>query len=289
MKLYRLPLLLLMLTFASLASAQQFPKLTGRVVDAADLLSPQQEAELTAKLAAVEQASSRQLVVATIPSLGDYPIEDYGYRLGREWGIGQKGANNGIILIVAPNERKVRIEVGYGLEPIMTDGLSALIIQNNILPRFRDKDVAGGINAGVDEIIKQLQAPPEEAEKRAQAASGQRAQVPGGQVSIFPFLFWGIILIVIFGAMIGRHARHGKYRAERYGGYRGGGAWPIVLWTIANELEKGAQAKSGPWGSSSDGGFGGGGSGWGGGGGFGGGGFSGGGGSFGGGGASGSW
>jgi len=109
MKVYRLPLLLLMLMFASVASAQQFPKLTGRVVDAANLLNPAQEAELDAKLAAVEQASSRQLVVATIQDLEGYPIEDYGYRLGRAWGIGQKGANNGIILIVAPNEKKIRI------------------------------------------------------------------------------------------------------------------------------------------------------------------------------------
>ena len=106
---------LLLLLVASPAAAQTFPQLTGRVVDGANLLSPADEAELTGKLAALEQASSRQLVVATVPDLQGYPIEDYGYQLGRHWGIGQKGANNGTILLVAPTERRVRIEVGYGL------------------------------------------------------------------------------------------------------------------------------------------------------------------------------
>jgi hypothetical protein len=89
---------------------------------------------LTQKLEALEQASTRQLVVATVPDLQGYPIEDYGYKLGRAWGLGQAKANNGAILLVAPNERKVRIEVGYGLEPIMTDAYSSLIIQNQISP-----------------------------------------------------------------------------------------------------------------------------------------------------------
>lgn len=246
--------------FATPATAQQFPKLSGRVVDAANLLNPQQEAELTGKLQALEQASSRQLVVATIPDLQGYPIEDYGYRLGRAWGIGQTKANNGTILLVAPNQKKVRIEVGYGLEPILTDALSSLIIQNQILPRFRQNDMAGGILAGSDAIIQQLQAPPEEAERRTIAAANaqqQRSRGDGG--SIFPLLFWGIILFFVLMPML---RRGGKGRRHRRGGM------PVILW--------------GP-------GFGGGGGGWGGGGLGGGGGFSGGGGSFGGGGASGGW
>src|SRR3954467_5901722 len=125
--------LLLLTPLAAQAQPTNFPKLTGRVVDAADLLSPEQEAQLTQLSADIEKASSRQFVVATIPDLQSYPIEDYGYKLGRAWNIGQKGANNGIILIIAPNERKVRIEVGYGLEPIMTDALSSQIINNTIL------------------------------------------------------------------------------------------------------------------------------------------------------------
>ena len=124
----RLFALLLLIAVAAPAAAQTFPELTGRVVDQADLLPPDREAALAERLAALEHASTRQLVVATVADLEGHPIEDYGYRLGRHWGIGQSEANNGIILLVAPNERKVRIEVGYGLEPIMTDALSHRIV-----------------------------------------------------------------------------------------------------------------------------------------------------------------
>src|SRR3546814_14776461 len=127
------------------AHAQTFPALSGRVVDAADLLDPAQEAQLTQLSEQIEQASSRQFVVATVPDLQGYPIEDYGYKLGRDWKIGQEGANNGILLLVAPNERKVRIEVGYGLEPIMTDALSSVNINQTILPQLRHRHMAARI------------------------------------------------------------------------------------------------------------------------------------------------
>ena len=259
-------LVALALLVAAPAAAQEFPKLTGRVVDSANLLPPAEEAAITQKLAALEQASSRQLVVATVPDLGGYPIEDYGYQLGRAWGIGQEEANNGVILLVAPNDRKVRIEVGYGLEPIVTDALSNQIISGQILPRFRENDYPGGITAGVDALIQQLQAPTEEAEQRALAAAQaqQQSSGEGGGGSIFPLIFWGIVLFFIVLPMLRRGRRGRRYR-------RGG--LPVVIW--------------GPgFGGGSGGGWGGGGFG-GGGGGFGG--FSGGGGSFGGGGASGSW
>ena len=140
------------------AVAQEFPKLTGRIVDQADLLTPEQEASLTTELAGLETQSNRQLFVATIKDLQGYEISDYGYRLGRSWAIGQDGKgesekDNGVILIVAPNERKMRIEVGYGLEGVLTDALSSVIIQQDILPRFRDKDFPGGIAAG-DAVIE---------------------------------------------------------------------------------------------------------------------------------------
>ena len=159
---------------------------------------PGLEAELTQRLAALEQASSRQLVVVTIPSLEGYEIEDYGYRLGRHWGIGQEGANNGAILLVAPNERRVRIEVGYGLEGILTDALSSQIINGQILPWFRDNDVPGGIMAGANALIQQLQAPPEVAEQRALEAA--QAEQGGGDDggSIFPLIFWLMVLAFIF-------------------------------------------------------------------------------------------
>src|SRR5665213_3251246 len=105
-------------------AAPKFPALTGRVVDDANVLNAETKADLTQKLAALEQKTSRQLAVVTIPSLGGYEISDYGYQLGRAWGIGQKTLNNGILFIVAPTEHKTRIEVGYGLEPIITDAFS---------------------------------------------------------------------------------------------------------------------------------------------------------------------
>jgi uncharacterized protein len=261
-------LLLLLLFVAAPAAAQDFPKLTGRVVDAANLLPAADEAELTQKLAAVEQATSRQLVVATVPSLQGYPIEDYGYQLGRHWGMGQSEADNGIILLVAPNERRVRIEVGYGLEPIMTDALSSVIINTKILPAFKANDYPGGIRAGADAIIAQMQAPAEQAEQRALEAARQRQARSSSELdvgSIMPLIFWGVIILFVVLPMLGRRRRGRRYR-------RGDG---VFIWGPG----------LGGWGGGSGGGFGG--FGGGGGGGFGG--FSGGGGSFGGGGASGGW
>lgn len=252
-----LPLLLLL---GSPAFAQQFPPLSGRVVDAANLLAPEREAALTARLEALEQSTGRQLVVATIPDLQGYDIADYGYRLGRAWGIGQKEEDNGILLLVAPNERKVRIEVGYGLEPYVTDALSSAIVQETVLPRFRAGDMPGGIEAGADALLAQLQLSPEEAQARQQQLLAERPSRKRGGLPV-GLIFWGIVLLFVVLPMLFGGARGKSYR-------RGRG--PVVIW---------GPGIGGGWG---------GGSGWGGGGGgFGG--FSGGGGSFGGGGASGSW
>ncbi|WP_373491629.1 YgcG family protein, partial [Parasphingorhabdus sp.] len=239
-------------------------ELTGRVVDQAGLLDPVQEAELTAKLAALETQSNRQLVVATVNSLEGYDIADYGYQLGRTWGIGQDGdgekeKDNGLILLVAPNERKVRVEVGYGLEGIMTDALSSIIIQNDILPQFRNDNMAGGIIAGVDRIASQLVLPEEEARLIAQDAEQQASEGDGENIGLM--IFWGFILI--FFVIIPMFSNRGGKRYRR-------GAGPVVIWGGGTGF-----------GGGSSGGFGGGG--------FGGGGFGGGGGSFGGGGASGGW
>src|SRR5277367_6273951 len=136
-------------------AAPQFPALTGRVVDGANILSDATKSDLNAKLAALETKTSRQLIVVTLPSLQGYEISDYGYQLGRAWGIGQKQLNNGVLLIVAPTEHKVRIEVGYGLEPILTDALSEVIIQTQILPKFRAGDFNGGVEAGVTALVQQ--------------------------------------------------------------------------------------------------------------------------------------
>jgi uncharacterized protein len=237
----------------------KFPALTGRVVDEANILSSATKAELTDKLAALEQKTSRQMVVVTLPSLQGYEISDYGYQLGRAWGVGQKGINNGLLFIVAPNEHKTRIEVGYGLEPIVTDAFSSVVIQTQVLPRFRQGDFNGGVQVGVDALIQQLVLDPSEAEKRAAAAAQQLKSRGndggGGLAALIIILFIFIGLSRIFGwSLLPLLFMGGGPRGGRggYGGY--GGGWS------------------------------GGGGGW-----SGGGGFGGGGGSFGGGGSSGSW
>ena len=258
----------LAMVFAVPAVAQEFPALTGRVIDNANIIPDAEEAVLSAKLEALETQSQRQVVVVTLPSLQGYEISDYGYRLGREWGLGDAERNDGAILIVAPEERKVRIEVGYGLEPYLTDGLSALIIQQQILPRFRDGDFAGGINVGTDAIIQQLQLPAAEALDVAAQANQKRESsggFPVGALIWLAFIFFFFILPMLGGR--GRRRRHGGI---------GSTVGNIILWEAL-----GAAARSASGSSRGSGGFGG----------FsgGGGGFSGGGGSFGGGGASGGW
>lgn len=265
---------------APLAAQPQFPELTGRVVDNADILTPEAEATLTAKLEALETQTQRQLVVATVPDLQGYDISDYGYQLGRAWGLGDAERNDGALLLVAPNDRKVRIEVGYGLEGYLTDALSALIIQNAILPRFRENDYPGGIMAGTDAIIAQLQLPPEEAAKLA-AEAGKARESDGG----FPFgvLIWLAFIFFFFVLpMLAGRSRRRKYRSSGAGPWgdrgrdAGDTARDIILWEVGNAILRGAVSGGGSSGWSG-GGFGGGG------------GFSGGGGSFGGGGASGGW
>jgi uncharacterized protein len=260
-------LALLLLAFGTLASAAPtFPALTGRVVDAANVLPPATVAELSAKLEALETATGTQLVVATVPSLQDNDISDYAYQLGRAWGIGQKGTNNGAVLLVAPVERKVWVATGYGMEERLTDSLSETIIQRDILPRFKAGDMPGGIVAGTDALIAQLQLPPGEARAQVAAAAVQpRARHHSSGAGGFVWL--AIVLIWLFFSM---------FRGRRG---RSSGIGNAILWGVASSvLSSGSRGSS--WGG------GGGGSDWGGGGG---GGFSGGGGSFGGGGAGGSW
>ena len=264
MRRFLIALMAVLALVACPAFAQTFPPLTGRVVDDAHLLNPQQVAALDAKLAALEQQSQRQLVVATIPDLQGLPIEDYGYQLGRAWGLGDKQRNDGALLIVAPTERKVRIEVGYGLEGILTDALSQVIIQREIVPRFKQNDYAGGIDAAVDQLIAQLKLPDDEARKVAEQAQSRADKSSAPRFDIGTVVFLVIFFLFFVLPFI---------RAMRGGGRRYGSSPGVMIFP------------GGGWGS------GGGGSSWGGSdwGGGGGGGFSGGGGSFGGGGASGDW
>lgn len=134
-------------------AAPDFPALSGRVVDGAGLLSADQIAALTTQLETHETETSNQIVVATVKDLQGYSIADYANRLGRHWGIGQKDKDNGVVLLIAPNEREVRIEVGYGLEGALTDATSSDIIRRQILPNFREDDYPAGIQKGIDNIL----------------------------------------------------------------------------------------------------------------------------------------
>lgn len=148
------------------ALAANFPALTGRVVDQANLLPADQRVAIEAKLADLESKSGIQLVVATVTSLDGQEIEPYANELFRAWKLGERTKNNGVLLLVAPNERRVRIEVGYGLEGTLTDALSQVIISNAITPRFKAGDFTGGITRGVDDIITVLTTDASEWQKR---------------------------------------------------------------------------------------------------------------------------
>jgi uncharacterized protein len=262
------------------AAAQTFPPLTGRVVDQADLLRPEQELDLASKSAALEAQTGRQFVVATVNSLEGRNIEDYGYRLGRHWKIGDEKRDDGVLLLVAPKEKKVRIETGYGARVFLTDALSSVIIRESILPRFKAGDMGGGITAGADQIIKLMSLSPQEAQRRAAEAGKREAARDSSGAGLIPVVFWLMIIVFVLLSMF-RRAAGRRYRRER------GGISPwVVLWGL-NELSQASRRGRSGWGGG--GWSSGGGSSWGGGGGGGFGGFSGGGGSFGGGGASGGW
>lgn len=141
----------------SAQAALQFPQLTGRVVDDAGVLSDDTKRELEGILAGDQQQfGGRQIVVVTLKSLQGTDIADYGYQLGRHWGIGQKGKNDGALLIVAPNEHETRIDVGYGLEGELTDAKSRIIIERTMLPAFRKGDYDGGVTAGTKALLGTL-------------------------------------------------------------------------------------------------------------------------------------
>jgi uncharacterized protein len=146
--------------------ALNFPPLSGRVVDQANIIEPATRTAIEQKLAELETKSGIQIAVATVSSLEGQDIEPYANELFRTWKLGEKTKNNGVLLLVAPNERRVRIEVGYGLEKTLTDALSKVIIANAITPRFKAGDFSGGIARGIDDIITVLTTDASEWEQR---------------------------------------------------------------------------------------------------------------------------
>ncbi|WP_043237602.1 TPM domain-containing protein [Stutzerimonas azotifigens] len=250
----RLPFLALgLLLWAAGLAAQEFqaPPLTGRVVDQAGMLDAAAEVRLTQMLAAHEQASGEQVVVVTLPDLQGRTIEEVGLQLGRQWGIGQRGEDSGALLIVARDERRIRIEVGYGLEGRLTDAQASLIINRIITPAFQQGDFARGITEGAAAMVQVLGGDP----LRQASYTPAGPQAPEGAL---PVLLFFVLLVVMM--MLGGGGG---------GGRRGGMRRGVLLGALLGGMSRG--------------------SGMGGGGGFGGGGFGGGGGGFGGGGASGGW
>lgn len=247
---------------ASLAfAAVNYPPLTGRVVDRADIIAPSTKSAIETKLRDLEDKSGIQLVVASVDSLQGLDVETYANGLFRAWKLGEAKKNNGVLFLVAPNERKMRIEVGYGLEGTLTDALSKIILTSAVAPRFKARDYGAGIERGVEGIIEVLSGDSAEWTKRARGPQSTTFD------ELSPLIFFALFLFIV--VWMARSAR-GSQRYDRR--YRRGGPPFIVL-----------PPSGGFWGDDSSGG-------WGGGGGFGdGGGFSGGGGSSGGGGASGDW
>lgn len=224
----------------------------GLVLDQAKTLTPEQEAALEQKLIAYDKSTSNQIAIVIIPSLNGNSIEDVALEIGRTWGVGgQADKDNGVIILVAKNDKKVRIEVGYGLEGAVTDYAASSIIENNIRPNFRNGDYYRGLDEAVDEIIKAA-----EGRYTAPKGYGKKKGLKTWQIILAVLVIW-----IILGA-IGRGGRGGGGYVSRRG-YRN---WGGPIWWGGGGLSGGG---GGGGGSGGFGGFGGG--------------------SFGGGGSSGSW
>lgn len=255
-------LLLLLWSSFAVAADPTYPALTGRVVDGANLIAPEMRQRIEGKLKAHEDKTSDQLVVATVPSLQGVTIEDYANGLFRFWKLGEAKTNNGVLLLVAPNERKVRIEVGYGLEGALTDALSKVIITTAVAPKFKTGDFTGGIEGGVDAILSILAGDAQEWQRRANVRSDDMSVI-----DVIAIVFVALLVFVLIAAFMNEFRSGGGSRRHRLRN----GTWvtlpPSSGWSI------GSGSSGGGWGSGSSSGDG----------------FSGGGGSSGGGGASGDW
>jgi uncharacterized protein len=210
-----------LLLAAPLLAAPQFPPLSGRVVDQANILSPSTESKLTDLLAEHERKTSNQVVVVTLASLQGYDIADYGVQLGRAWKLGQADRNNGAILIVAPKERLVRIEVGYGLEGPLPDAKASAIIFQEIIPRFRAGDMEGGVVQGTLAILGAIEG------TYQPKPAAQRRQVDPSLVPILMIVAFFVLMVIFNGYSRGARRRRG-WGAPVFipGGWGGrGGGW----------------------------------------------------------------
>ncbi len=278
MRFITLILALLAALFSLPAAAQDFPpRPDGPVLDQAYILPPDQESALDAKLRAYNAETGRSVIVATVNSLNGEEPQVYTRDLARTWGIGGEESRQGVLMVVAPNERKIWISTARGVQGTLTDISTGRIIQDVMIPAFQNDDMAGGIIAGADAIIERLNMDPAEAQAiaEAEAAAARNSRGSSGGASIGGIIFW-IVLIVFFIAIFGRNRGQRSSRHRRgVVGDVAGTVGEVVLWGVINGLFDG-DGDGGGWGGGSSGG-----------GGFGG--FGGGGGGFNGGGAGGSW
>jgi uncharacterized protein len=196
----RIPFVIFSFLFfiSSTAAAQTFPKATGRVNDFANVIDPATEAALDRDLDQLEQKTSSEIAVATVESLNGMSVEEYANKLFKEWGVGQAKQDNGVLVVVAPNEREMRIEVGYGLEGVLPDGLAGQVIRDDFTPRFKEGDYSGGIRNGVAHLVaiveKHQVLTPEELEKL------KRSGVPEFTLPHWIFIpFFGVFVTIGFG------------------------------------------------------------------------------------------
>jgi len=273
-----------------LASALDVPPLTGRIVDLARVLPAHDTDQLTAQLKAHEDKTGNQVAVLIIPSLEGESVEEYSHRVATTWKLGQKGTDNGVLLLIALKERKLRIEVGYGLEGTLTDLRSAHIIRDEMVPQFRNGDIPAGVRAGTQAILNTI-------EGTYQAKESPSDRIGSGQgTSAFQYVVIGIFVGFLAGLVLSQGLRRARallgsvltfmvaQLASLPLGLMAAGFTALLLWMVlgANHgRRRGTGLDDWTWYSSRGGGWGGGS--------FDSGGFSGGGGDFGGGGASGDW
>ena len=238
-KLWSAAALTTLLCAIATAFAINFPSLTGRVVDQANIVEPETRAVLAQKLADLEEKSGIQLVVATVTSLEGQDIEPYANELFRKWQLGEKNKNNGVLLLIAPNERRVRIEVGYGLEGTLTDALSKVIITNAMTPRFKAGNFSEGISRGVDDIITVLTTDASEWQKRPSLRLDYQQPVDSGTwlLLLALFVFFAFLIVsptfrwlffnVVLSVLASSGSSRGSYSGGGYsgGGYSGGGGF----------------------------------------------------------------
>ena len=242
---------LLLCSALTVASASDFPPLTGRVVDQADVMTAESRSDIEAKSKELEDKSGIQLVVATVQSLQGSDIETYANELFRFWKLGQAQKNNGVLLLVAPAEHKVRIEVGYGLEGTLTDALSSVVISSAIIPRFKTNDFSGGIVSGVDGIVSILSG--DTADWQPMVGVRSDDQLGAGLFAVLFFIF--ILTIIIVGIV--KNAHSGRY--VKRGGRMvfvpaAGGSRSSSSWTSDDSSGSSSDDFSGGGGSSGGGG-----------------------------------